>query len=54
MGGLVVGYEPENVDALLLYPDVYEKFLQVGWISYFEKMYGFNEAEVLEFNQTLT
>jgi hypothetical protein len=54
MGGSVVRYEPENMDALLLYPDVYEKFLQFGWISYFEKLQGFNEAEVLEFNQNLT
>jgi hypothetical protein len=54
MGGSVVRYEPENLDALLLYPDVYEKFLQAGWISYFEKLQGFNEAEVLEFSQNLT
>ena len=46
-------YELENLDALLLYPDVYEKFLQVGWIYYFKKLQGFNEAEVLEFSQNL-
>jgi len=45
-------YEPENLDALLLHPDVYQKFLQVGWISYFEKLQGFNESE-LEFSQNL-
>ena len=47
-------YEPENRDALLLYPDVYEKFLQARWISYFEKLQGFNEVDVLEFSQNLT
>ena len=46
-------YGLENIDALLLYLDVYQKFLQVGWISYFEKLQGFNEVEVLEFSQNL-
>jgi hypothetical protein len=54
MGGSVVRYELENLDALLLYPDVYQKFLQAGWISYFEKLQRFNESEVLEFSQNLT
>jgi hypothetical protein len=54
MGGSAVRYEPKNLDALLLHPDVYQKFMQVGWISYFEKLQGFNEAKVLEFSQNLT
>jgi hypothetical protein len=53
MGGSTVRYEPKNLDALLLHPDVYQKFLQAGWISYFEKLQGFNESEVLEFSQNL-
>jgi hypothetical protein len=53
MGGTPVRYEPENLDALLLHPDVYQIFLQAGWISYFKKLQGFNEAEVLEFSQNL-
>jgi len=44
MGGSVVRYEPKNLDALLLCLDVYEKFMQDGWISYSEKLQGFNEA----------
>jgi hypothetical protein len=54
MGGSTMRYESENFDALLLYPDVYKKFLQARWISYFEKLQGFNEAAVLEFSQNLT
>jgi hypothetical protein len=54
MGGSTVRYELENLDALLLYPDVYEKSPQTRWISYFEKMQGFNEVEVLDFSQNLT
>jgi hypothetical protein len=54
MGGSAVRYELEKLDALLLHPDVYQIFLQAGWISYFKKLQGFNEAEVLEFSQNLT
>jgi hypothetical protein len=39
-----VRYESENMDALLLHPDVYQKFLQAGWISYFGKLQEFNES----------
>jgi hypothetical protein len=49
-----VRYEPKNLDALLLHPNVYQKFLQARWISYFEKLHGFNESKVLEFSQNLT
>jgi hypothetical protein len=38
MGGSYVRYELENIDALLLHPDVYQKFMEAGWISYFEKL----------------
>jgi hypothetical protein len=54
MGGSTVRYEPKNLDALLLHPDVYQIFLQAGWIPYFKKLQRFNEAEVLEFSQNLT
>jgi hypothetical protein len=53
MGGSDVRYELKNLDALLMYPDVYQKFLQARWISYFEKLQEFNEAEILEFSQNL-
>ena len=46
-------YEMENMDALLLHPYVYQIFLQAEWISYFEMLQRFNEAEVLEFSQNL-
>ena len=46
-------YEPENLDALLLYLDVYQIFMQAGWISYFKKLQRFNEEKVLEFSQNL-
>jgi hypothetical protein len=54
MGGSIVRYEPTNLDTLLLHPEAYQIFLQVGWISYFKKLQGFNEDEVLEFSQNLT
>ena len=47
-------YEPKNLDALLLHPNVYQIFLQAGWIPYFKKLQRFNEVEVLEFSQNLT
>jgi hypothetical protein len=53
MGGFTMSYEPENLDALLLHPDVYQKFMQARWICYFEKLQGFNESEVLDFSQNL-
>jgi hypothetical protein len=54
MGGSTVRYEPANLDTLLLHPEAYQIFLQAGWISYFKKLKGFNEDEVLEFSQNLT
>ena len=38
---------------MLLHPDVYQIFMQAGWISYFKKLQRFNEVEVLEFSQNL-
>jgi hypothetical protein len=54
MGGSVVRYELANLDTLLLRPEAYQIFLQADWISYFKKLQGFNEDEVLEFSQNLT
>jgi hypothetical protein len=54
MGGSTVRYEPENLDVLLLHPDVYQIFLQARWIPYFKKLQRFKEAEVLEFIKNLT
>jgi hypothetical protein len=54
MGGSTVRYEPATLDSLLLHPEAYQIFLQAGWISYFKKLKGFNEDEVLEFSQNLT
>jgi hypothetical protein len=54
MGGTLIRYEPKNLNTLLPHPDVYQIFLRVGWIPYFKKLYGFNEAEVLQFSQNLT
>jgi hypothetical protein len=47
MGGTPVRYEPENLNTLLIHPNVYQIFLWAGWIPYFKKLQGFNEAEVL-------
>ena len=47
-------YEPTNLDTLLLHPKAYQIFLQVGWITYFKKLNGFNEDKVLELCQNLT
>jgi hypothetical protein len=35
MGGPVIRYEPATAALLELYPEVYQIFLQAGWLGYF-------------------
>ena len=54
MGGPLITYEPASTAVLELYPDIYQIFLQAGWIEYFRRLPDFNEQEVLEFACNLT
>jgi hypothetical protein len=38
MGGPVIWYEPTTTALLELYPEVYQIFLQAGWLSYFQRL----------------
>jgi hypothetical protein len=53
MGRSAVRYEPATLDSLLLHLEAYQIFLQADWISYFKKLKGFDEDEVLEFSQNI-
>jgi hypothetical protein len=43
MGGSVIRYEPTTIDLLELYPEAYQIFLQAGWLSYFQRLQGFDQ-----------
>ena len=49
MGGNLITYEPGTTALLELYPEVYQIFLQAGWIDYFRRLPDFNTQQVLEF-----
>ena len=53
MGGPLITYEPASTTVLELYPDIYQIFLQAGWIEYFKRLSDFNEQQVLEFVRNL-
>jgi hypothetical protein len=43
MGGPVIRYEPATTTLLELYPEVYQIFLQAGWLGYFQRLQGFDQ-----------
>ena len=49
MGGNLITYEPGTTALLELYPEVYQIFLQAGWVDYFRRLPDFNTQQVLEF-----
>jgi hypothetical protein len=53
MGGYVIRYEPATTALLELYPEAYQIFLWVGWLSYFQRLQGFDQQQVLQFAQNL-
>jgi hypothetical protein len=53
MGGSVIRYEPATIALLELYPEAYQIFLQAGWLSYFQRLQGFDQQQVLQFAQNL-
>jgi hypothetical protein len=53
MGGSVIRYEPATTALLELYPEAYQIFLQAGWLSYFQRLQGFDQQQVLQFAQNL-
>jgi hypothetical protein len=53
MGGPVIRHEPATTALLELYPEVYQIFLQAGWLGYFQRLQGFDQQQVLQFAQNL-
>jgi hypothetical protein len=53
MGGPVIRYEPATTALLELYPEVYQIFLQAGWLGYFQRLQGFDQQQVLQFARNL-
>jgi hypothetical protein len=49
IGGPVIWYEPTTTNLLELYPEVYQIFLQAGWVGYFQRLQGFDQQQVLQF-----
>jgi hypothetical protein len=43
MGGPVIWCEPAMAALLELYPEVYQIFLQAGWLGYFQRLQGFDQ-----------
>jgi hypothetical protein len=54
MGGFAVHHEPVTLDALRWHPKVYKISEDVGRVSYFERLDGFDSDISLEFTQNLT
>jgi hypothetical protein len=53
MGGPVIWHEPTMTALLELYPEVYQIFLQAGWLGYFQRLQGFDQQQVLQFARNL-
>jgi hypothetical protein len=53
MGGPVIRHKPTTTALLELYPEVYQIFLQAGWLGYFQRLQGFDQQQVLQFAQNL-
>jgi hypothetical protein len=53
MGGSIIHYEPTTTALLELYLEAYQIFLQAGWLSYFQRLQGFDQQQVLQFAQNL-
>ena len=53
MGGTLITHEPGTTAVLELFPEIYQIFLQAGWIEYFRRLPDFDEQQVLEFTCNL-
>ena len=53
MGGSIIRNEPATTALLEHYPAAYQIFQQAGWLSYFQRLQGYNEQQVLQFAQNL-
>lgn len=54
MGGTLITHEPGTTAVLELFLEIYQIFLQAGWIEYFRRLLDFDEQQVLEFACNLT
>jgi hypothetical protein len=53
MGGPIIWYKPTTIALLEIYPEVYQIFLQAGWLGYFKRLQEFDQQQVLQFAQNL-
>jgi hypothetical protein len=53
MGGPIIWYEPTTTTLLELYPEFYQIFLQAGWLSYFQRLQGYDQQQGLQFARNL-
>ena len=51
--GRPIRYEPSNIDALSANREVYDIFLEAGWIGYFQLLNEFHEETTLQFSLEL-
>lgn len=53
MGGVAVIHEPDSMGTLKNCLESYQVFRDAGWIEYFQKLVGLDEAAAIEFAQNL-
>ena len=53
MGQADVRHDLDSMDALQNCPEAYHIFRDVGWIEFFQKLKGSDEAVAIEFAQNL-
>jgi hypothetical protein len=53
MGGPVIQYKSTTTSLLELYLEVYQIFLQAGWLGYFQRLQRFDQQQVLQFSRNL-
>jgi hypothetical protein len=53
MGGSIIRNKPTTTVLLEHYPVAYQIFQQAGWLSYFQRLQGYDEQQVLQFAQNL-
>ena len=50
MGGEAAKHEPNSMDALQNFPKSYHIFREAGWVEFFQKLKGSEEAVEIEFS----
>jgi hypothetical protein len=53
IGGSFIHHELESLDLFCIYSKAYQIFHNTGWVTFFEKLQGFDNVVTLEFSQNL-